>query len=159
MRGGAVATTPRCRSTTFTTPNFLHASFDRQCEVVVVACHFQKEQSMKVRLPRKLIDQFDRSCRAGLERWLRDAHQVNNNRLADLAPTCIRMLKEYPALAVASAHHYDLGPAPVMFWARYPLAEVAKRSRLRIGPDVPASALRIRTHGGRWPRMYVVTGT
>ena len=124
---------------------------------------------MLVRSHSKLVKEFHESCRPGLIDRL-DRARDDEEMPKDFYQGLVRMLREYPALAVASAHHLpvasahhlDISLAVTLFWTRKaPIVEVTKYARIRIGrqrigPEVPASALRIKPGRGGWPRMYIV---
>jgi hypothetical protein len=96
----------------------------------------------------ELIPQYHPSTHRVLTRWLEtgDTHVRANH---------LHAAQHYPAFALARA--YDVAhprAIALSYAADVPLEKIRKASRIGIGPEVPASRLRVRM-GRKYPIVFV----
>lgn len=94
------------------------------------------------------VQKFHPTVHRALIRWLDHSDK-------DIAAHRSEVLGRYPALALARSLNVAHYRAIDLWYCNAPLEKIAKASRIGIGPEVPASRLRVRM-GRKYPIVFVV---
>lgn len=100
------------------------------------------------------IQKFHPSVRKAVASWLEHAVHSDGAYKEQVAAKKIEAIERYPALALARAFEVAHPRAMALWWCDVPLEKIRKASRIGIGPEVPASRLRVRM-GRKYPIVFV----
>lgn len=102
----------------------------------------------------ELIQKFHPSTHRALTRWLEIPSYVSEKYAESVRANHTHALEHYPAFALASAYDVVHPRAVALSYADVSLEKIRKASRIGIGPEVPASRLRVRM-GRKYPIVCV----